>query len=171
MMMMNETKKAPAKQAIFTIGGPASGKSTVLSALFNGAPVLDCDSIKETHPAYDPKDPGALHVWSREELKKRFFETVEGDASFAYDGTGCNVTRMIEWITIARNNGFEIVLLYVTCSLEEALRRNAARDRNVPTEIVAAKHAVVAECFAAVRDTADEVIEYANERFNAALAA
>lgn len=158
------TNKTHTKKAVFTIGGPASGKSTTLRTLFPGTPVLDCDSIKESHPDYDPKNPQALHVWSREQLTARFFSTVEGDDSFAYDGTGCNVARMHEWMTTARDRGFEIVLLYVTCSAAEAVRRNASRERVVPAEIVLTKHAVVDECFTSIKDHADDVIVFDTEK-------
>ena len=128
--------KATTPKAIFTIGGPGSGKSFVLGRDFGEVYVVDCDAHKEAHPDYDPTDPMALHEWSRIEMTKDFFRCLGGNESFAYDGTGANAERLVEWMLKASEVGFEVVLLYVTCSLQTALERNQKRTRTVPEGLV-----------------------------------
>ena len=148
--------------AVFMMGGPGSGKSFVRDRDFAGLAVVDCDSIKESHPDYDPKNPSALHEWSRIECVKAFFRALGGDDSFVYDGTGTNAEKMVEWMLKAQEAGFKVQLVYVKCPLQTALRRNQQRDRTVPESIVREKHAVVETTFKILTGYADEVTEVQN---------
>lgn len=59
MNSKTENKATAAKTAIFMMGGPRAGKSTSIQSLleeFDGITVLDCDSIKEEHPEYNPDE-------------------------------------------------------------------------------------------------------------------
>jgi len=143
--------------AVFMMGGPAAGKSRVVSDRFEGWKVLDCDAIKAEHPDYDPKNPGALHAWSGEVLTRRFYAQLGTGESFVYDGTGANAERTVAWMEDAKAAGFEIVVCYVACRLTTALKRNAARERVVPEHIVREKYSVIATSFEIVSRYADRV--------------
>ena len=129
------------------MGGPGAGKSYVVENHFGEFAVLDCDSIKAEHPDYDPKDPAALHNWSRTELVRRIYSALGRNESFVYDGTGTSVERYVKLFNDAQAAGYEVRLVYVTCTLKTALTRNANRERVVPEDIVRDKHLTVATAF------------------------
>lgn len=68
------------KKAIFTIGIPGSGKSTIAKKLYSNSDYifLDCDSIKEKHFAYNPLNPELLHNWSKKELAVFYIKNNKG---------------------------------------------------------------------------------------------
>ncbi len=127
------------KTAIFTMGLPGAGKSTVCAQKHPGVVMIDPDGVKERHVDYDPKDPAALHAWSKAITAEMFALALAGTDDFILDGTGTNVEALVANIRKAKVAGFETTLLYVTVSLETALDRNSKRDRIVPEAIVREK--------------------------------
>jgi predicted kinase len=147
------------KEAIFLMGPPAAGKSSTRQKLFPGLPVIDPDEIKKTLPGYDPKNPSRVHLQSKVLARKQFEEMILGNSSFVYDTTGGNVERMLREMAEARENGFTITILQVTCSLEECLRRNRQRERTVPDEVVRSIWYEVREAAGKLLPHADRVIK------------
>ena len=148
------------KTAIFMMGGPAAGKSTTIASLlveFEGINVLDCDKIKEEHPEYDPKRPELIHVWSSNLCHQRFLQTVANGDNLIYDGTGANAERLVRDIQEAQEAGYRTMIVYVTCALETALVRNAARERSVPEAIVREKYSLISTSFEIVSRYADDI--------------
>lgn len=134
------TKTASHDKMVFTMGLPASGKSTeALKRYGRDYTMIDPDAIKETHPDYDPKDPAALHTWSQDEAERLFATALKSGGRWLVDGTGTNAEKMVRRINEARAAGFSIHLMFVTCTLATSLRRNATRDRVVPAEVIRAK--------------------------------
>jgi predicted kinase len=83
--------------AIFMMGGPAAGKSTVRAKMFAGVVAIDSDSIKAEHPEYDESKPWALHEWSSQEASRRFYAAL---------GTGKSVgivKRFVDEAVIVEN--------------------------------------------------------------------
>lgn len=144
----------------FTMGLPAAGKSTYVNnnyALENYT-LIDPDLIKESHPDYDPKNPAALHGWSQEIVNRLWAECLQaGTGHYIVDGTGTNSEKMVKRMNEARKAGYEINLVYVTCSLETSLARNAARERNVPEFVVKEKAETIATSFELISPYADNV--------------
>ncbi len=157
--MENKTQKT----ATFMMGVPAAGKSTVASKKFADVKILDCDKIKETHPDYDPKNPGAVHAWSASELEKQFQVALCFNDSFVIDGTGSNSDKMTRQITEAKMAGFKTRLVYVVVCLKTSLERNAQRERVVPREIVIAKYKDIRYSFDLVSPQVDKVEVIKNE--------
>ena len=157
--------------AIFTLGLPAAGKSTVISAAYaNTHTVLDCDSIKESHPAYDPANPAALHAWSKGVLAERFAEALRIKAPFVYDSTGTDVARMSAGMAAAREAGFKVVLEMVSVPLHVSIERNLTRSRRVPLPIIITKAGQVRDAFATLAPNACEARERDNSRYDPAFA-
>lgn len=127
------------KTAIFTMGLPGAGKSTVCAERFPGVDMIDPDAVKEGHADYDPKNPAALHAWSKAVTAEMFADALAGSRDFILDGTGTNVEVLVANIRKAKVAGFNTKLVYVAVSLETALKRNAARERTVPEAIVREK--------------------------------
>ena len=140
------------------MGGPASGKSTVREARFPDLPVVDCDTFKEGHPDYDPKNPAALHVWSSLEATKAFYAALAGDDDFVFDGTGANAEKYVSYATDARGAGWHTRIMYVACELATALERNAGRERVVDEDVVREKYSTIAASYEIVSRYVDEVV-------------
>lgn len=154
------------REMVFTMGLPAAGKSTAIRerGLTDSHTVIDCDLFKLDHPGYDPKDPGAIHEWSADQAERMFLRAVaSGEGNWIVDGTGTNAERMIRKMTTAKAMGFTITLLYVQVSLATALRRNAARKRNVPESVLRSKALDITTSFALVAPHADTVDVFPND--------
>ncbi len=154
------------REMVFTMGLPAAGKSTAIRerGLTETHTIIDPDLFKLEHPDYDPKDPGALHVWSTEQSERMFLRAVSTNGGrWVVDGTGVNAERMIRKMTTAKAMGFRVTLLYVQVSLTTALRRNAARARTVPEHVVRSKALDITTSFALVAPHADVVDVFPND--------
>lgn len=151
---------------IFTMGLPGSGKSTVVrrEGLADGATVIDPDAVKKTSPEYDPKNPNALHLWSKQITDRQFSNAVSsGTGRWIIDGTGTNAEVMVTKIKRAQAAGFRTVLVYVQVSLATALARNAARERTVPEHVVREKAEVIATSYEIVSRYVDEIKVVVND--------
>ena len=160
-------KKGVEGQATMTMlgGGPASGKSSVMSTKTDGDPhkiKVDPDMIKEKLPGYaemaakSDKAAGFYHEESSA-LAKRFYEVaLKENLNVIYDGTGNGKISSVEKkINAAREKGYRVEGKYVTIDTEEAVKRNTARyehakangenPRLVPDHVVRGTHAAVTD--------------------------
>ncbi len=155
---MNGAAKTTA-EIVFTMGLPAAGKSTWIAAnLADSHTVIDPDAIKESHPDYDPKNPAALHAWSKEISEAMFADALAGgEGLWVVDGTGTNAEKMVRRIRQAEDAGFATRLVFIRCTLETSLLRNAARVRNVPEQVVREKARDVHTAFALISPHAQTV--------------
>lgn len=129
------TKSQPV--AVLTMGLPGAGKSTVIARMgLDTMPVVDPDRIKEGHPDYDPKNPEALHDWSKRQAEAAISNLVADGSDLLIDGTGTNVEKMVRRAQDLQAAGYTVKVLYVQVSLQTALARNAARERTVPEYVV-----------------------------------
>ncbi len=154
---MNDTIKTETTQptAIFMMGGPASGKSTVRSARYANLEVIDCDLIKESLPGYDPKNPALVHDASSMEATRRVYAAIGSGLSFVFDGTGCTAEKYVRFIQAAQSAGFTTEVCWVTCDLATAIERNRNRERTVSEALLREKHAMVSTSFEIVARYAD----------------
>jgi len=159
--MTNATNAAPnaTPTVVFSMGLPAAGKSTWVNAnLSETHTILDPDAVKESHPDYDPKDPQALHAWSQEIIESRWADVLaRGAGQYVLDGTGTNAEKMVRRMLEARAAGYRVALVYVRCTLATSLKRNAARARVVPEDVVRGKARDISTAYAIVAPVADSV--------------
>lgn len=139
------TLEKVAKKAIFTMGLPASGKSSSIKKLFDLSQftVIDPDEIKKEKIDYNPKEPQVYHEWSKVEAKKRQNEAVASSKSIIVDGTATNTEKMYVNIKSLQAMGYYVELLYIRTSLKTAIERNAKRERNVPEKIIHEKYNLI----------------------------
>lgn len=126
-------------QATMTMlgGGPASGKSSVMSSNTSGdkhAVTVDPDAFKHKLPGFKEmaeKDPNAASYYHEESsaLAKRFSEVAyKENYNVIYDGTGDGSNGSVQKkIDAARANGYKVKATYVSIDTEEAVRRNQKR--------------------------------------------
>lgn len=155
--MDDNTYMDATKTVTFTAGAPGAGKGFVIDRDYAELHVVDCDKHKQAHPDYDPKNPGALHVWSSEQATKEFFSMLAGDDSFVFDGTGTDTAKLANFMNQATLAGFRTQVCYVKVSLATALDRNSKRDRVVPESLVREKFATIATAVEILAGYADEL--------------
>ncbi len=145
------------KTAIFMMGLPAAGKSSIAHNRYSETRFLDCDAIKATHPDYDPKNPEVLHVWSKQKLEVEFAQTLLDEVDFVFDGTGTQFSPLISKIRNAERSGYWTKLIYVTVPLKTSLARNAKRVRVVPEHVLIEKAEAIGVAFEVVAREVNEV--------------
>lgn len=150
-------------QATMTMlgGGPASGKSSVMStdtSKDKHAVTVNPDEFKEKLPGYKElaaKDPRAADFFHEESsaLAKRFSEVAyKENYNVLLDGTGDGSERSVQKkIDGARANGYKVEAKYVSVDTETAVARNQKRyddaiakgetPRLPPVDMVRATHA------------------------------
>ena len=148
------------KTATFMMGGIASGKTTVRDALISEfVPKLDADEFKREHADFDPKNCTLeVHRHSMRRLAEAFDKAIDSDKSFAMDGTGISVERMLSQMDAARMNGFEIRLVCVLTPMRDCLNRNESRDRTVDPDVIRSKNPLVPFALEAVAPFADVTV-------------
>lgn len=137
-------------EIVFMMGLPAAGKSTHRNQRddLSGYVVIDPDEVKASHADYDPKNPAALHLWSKAITDDMFNAALDdGFGRYVVDGTGTNGDKMVRRIRQANAAGFSTRVIFVRCTLATSLLRNAKRARNVPEDIVREKADTIATAF------------------------
>jgi predicted kinase len=142
----------------FMVGGPAAGKSTVRAKLLPNIPTIDVDDYNNRHPAYDPKNMvPEVHAHAKVEAMRAFYAQLATGETFVFDSTGTNVEKMVGMINAAHEAGYTVAVVYVSCTLADALERNQKRERRVPESIVRDKHSTVGIVFDIISKYADTI--------------
>lgn len=71
--------------------------------------------------------------------------TKRGDMTIIIDNTNCDWGRVLDLAVRAAQFGVKVETVVIDTPLEEALRRNAARDRVVPEDVIRRMHAQLQE--------------------------
>jgi len=147
-------------KAVFTAGGPGSGKSHAASSLFgmpekmphvssNGLKGVNSDQAFETYmkKAEIPLDLEKLTTGQqsiamdlRSKAKsvtfKRMNTFINSKLGMLIDGTGKNYDKISKMKGKLSAKGYDCFMIYVNTDLSVALERNAARERTVPENLV-----------------------------------
>lgn len=145
--------------SVFTLGGSGAGKSTVLNklkqenGLYNNIVVVDSDDIKtksfkNDFEIYNRQSDGSAAKRLHDESSIVADEIVKGIQSvqndYLKDGTMKSLNKAVKEIMDARSKGYEVNLVGVTISVEEALRRAELRaertGRRIPEDIIIEAH-------------------------------
>ena len=162
-----EGKSKPEKQTYtFLGGGAAAGKSTTVKAnkLERDDNIrVDCDSIKERLPEYNPKHVENIHEESSAVAKQIKSIAVDNGYSVVDDGTGDgSIESMQKKIRRLKQKGMPVNGIYVTCPLEDALNRNKLRRRSVIDDVVKTTHKKVSEILPEIASEFDDLKLYLN---------
>ena len=147
-------------KAIFTAGGPGSGKSYAASTLFGmpeKMPFVSADGLKsvnsdkyfETYLKMSGLSqdiasltPGEFDkaMKIRDKSKKvrdaALKNYINGRLGLLIDGTGKNYPKIAKQKKRLQDVGYDCYMEFVNTDLEVALERNQMRDRKLPTELV-----------------------------------
>ena len=156
--MITATETTGTPEMVFMMGLPAAGKTTVAQMAYSEThQFIDCDSVKETHPDYDPKNPAPLHAWSKEVVADLLDDMFNNPSNTVYDSCGGTPEKMIALMNRARSAGMTVTLKFVVVDLQTSLARNARRERNVPVEMLVNKASQVQSCFDQINHLFDNV--------------
>ena len=135
-------------KAIFLAGGPGSGKSYVTKKITGGLglKIINSDphfeklikgaslSLNMPDDELDSREP--LRLRAKEVRDKRKANYLEGRLGIIIDGTGKDADDLISQSNGLMELGYDTYMIFVNTSVDVALKRNAERDRSVPTPIV-----------------------------------
>lgn len=140
------------KRAIFMVGGPAAGKSSMLKQRFSDDEmaqhvVINPDEIKNMLPEYRRGVkkrywPAAANVHEESSyLSKRIFDEAAGSGKhILIDGTGGNPKKYQQQMERLRSMGYEIQMLHMDKDAEQgvsdAMNRASRGGRYVPQDVV-----------------------------------
>lgn len=127
-------------KAVFTAGGPGSGKSTVSKKIFGhlGFREVNIDRFIEFLSKRDKKDLKNVDletiVKSDGLVGKSLDVYIDGRLPLLIDGTGRDYSKITKMADTLKSFGYDVALLFVNTDLETAKERNQARDRTVDDE-------------------------------------
>lgn len=139
-------------KSVFVIGGPGSGKSSVSELL--GLKAMGFVSVNSdeafTHllqkaklslkmPPEEEEKRSAVRTRAKEITATKFSKAIDGRLGIIIDGTGEDFRKVNGIHENLRGLGYESYLVVVYANLETAKRRNAARPRSIPEDVLEKK--------------------------------
>ena len=136
-------------KAVFLMGGPGSGKSTVVNKLglkALGLKMVNTDQAFENGlkkaglsldlrgADFDKVDP--IRARAKKITGKNMDNYIAGRLCMIFDTTAANKSKIISYKKLLDKLGYEYKMVFVMTSLENAQKRNDMRARKLPPEIV-----------------------------------
>jgi predicted kinase len=136
-------------KAVFLMGGPGSGKSTVVKKLglkALGLKLVNTDNafeagLKKAGLSLDlRKIDSNVRDGIRAKAKKitgnAMDRYIEGRLGLIFDTTSAKASKIVNYKKMLDELGYEYKMIYVSASLDNAQKRNEKRARKLPPEIV-----------------------------------
>ena len=147
-------------KAVFTAGGPGSGKSYAASTLFGmpeKMPYVSAQGLKgvnsdQAFEAYMKKakmpldlqkltkdqhtDAMELRGKAKKTTAKRMKGYINSKLGMLIDGTGKNYDKIANMKKLLQIKGYDCYMVFVNTDLKVALERNEARERTLPADLV-----------------------------------
>ena len=138
-------------KAVFLMGGPGSGKSTVVKKLglkALGLKLVNTDSAFETGlkkaglsldlRKIDANVRDGIRAKAKKITGKNLSAYIEGRLGLIFDTTSAKANKIANYKKMLDVLGYEYKMIYVSASLNNAQKRNEMRARKLPPEIVKA---------------------------------
>lgn len=136
-------------RAVFLAGGPGSGKSFVVGKtalqplgfkLINSDPAFEA-ALKKAGLEPTPEDIGSelgqkIRAKAKALTGKKMKLALDGRLGLIIDGTGKDYDKIAKQVNELRKLGYGVKMIFVNTDLETAKKRNAARARSLPDEMV-----------------------------------
>ena len=143
-------------KAVFTAGGPGSGKSTAakdLGLFALGLRPINSDTAFEAAlkkggtslklSGLDPEVRDAMRVQAKKIAGKQLDLAIKGRLGLVIDSTARDADRIIRQKKMLEKIGYETAMVFVDTELATTLERNKKRARTVPEKIVRSSHATI----------------------------
>ena len=162
--------------AIMTMGGPASGKSTILNAMpKDGFVTINADDVKEFLPefsqAIEKKAKNAANMVHAESISiaaRIRDKAINEGYNIVYDGTGKNAAYYMSLMDQLRARGYHIHLIMPDIDVDTALEENEKRaektGRFVPPHIIKDAYSAIPGNFEKIARKADSFALYDRRR-------
>ena len=136
-------------KAVFLMGGPGSGKSTVVNKLglkALGLKMVNTDQAFENGlkkaglsldlrgADFDKVDP--IRAKAKKITGKNMDNYIAGRLGMIFDTTAANKNKIVSYKKLLDKLGYEYKMVFVVTSLDNAQKRNDMRARKLPPEIV-----------------------------------
>ena len=155
-------------KAVFLMGGPGSGKTTVVNALALhtlGLKTINSDnhfermmktanmSMKMTKDGSGENNPerDRIRAKAKQIAGNQMDMYIPNRLGLVFDTTSAKASKIQNYKSLLDNLGYESKMVFVKTSLDLALKLNDARARTVPSEVVKMEHEAVEKNAAAFR--------------------
>ena len=156
-------------RSILMMGGPASGKSSMVKALgikTDDFVVADADAVKENLPEYKKavahraRNAAAMaHEESSHLVKKIRQQAIDDNKNVVVDGTGANLDSYVKQLKALKDKGYHTHLMMADCDAETALPRAHDRaektGRYVPDHFITGAYPHIPKNFMQLKDQVD----------------
>jgi predicted kinase len=146
------------KKAVLFIGLPGSGKTTIVNKVYGKYNIVSADIIKSTHPNYDQKHPELLHQWSVKEAEVKMIDLSDKGVNICMDSGGVNNSYSLRIMSMLKDKGYNLTLVYVDTPLNVCIERNKKRERNIPEYVITEKSIKIKDCLERQKIVVDEFI-------------
>lgn len=153
----------PDKEAILLMGLPLAGKTTWMQSKdLSNFLVVSADTIKESHPEYNPEEAYKLHNYSVKEAKRLMGHYSDIGSNIVMDGGGINRKYTRSIIDMLHNKNYWVKLVHIKTPLLVCLDRNKERIRKVPEDVIIDKAMRENASFHELKEIVDiyEVVDY-----------
>ena len=156
------------KEAIFTMGLPASGKSTLIQSLlqdelYKGFTLVSADELRLAHPLYNPLMPHLIHEECVKSAENMMYVFSKMGTDLIMDGGGINSSYTKRIITSLKEEGYHITIYFVNTPPQICIKRNEERISNgtrfVPPSEIIDKSYKLNKSIEILKPLADEFIE------------
>jgi len=150
---------------ILLIGLPGSGKSTLAASLLQECPqrcLISTDAIRAQLFGSEAIQGNWLLIWQEvgRQMREAVRQIEQGQATEAiYDATNVVRKQRRQAIALARQSGFtHITGLWLDVPISVCVRRNQARDRQVPKDIISRMNRRLCGAPPSLQEGLDELI-------------
>lgn len=156
------------KEAIFTMGLPASGKSTLIQSLlkddrYKGFTLVSADELRLAHPQYNPLMPHLIHEECVKSAENMMYVFSKMGTDLIMDGGGINRSYTKRIINALKEEGYHIAIYFVNTPPQICIKRNEERIsagvRFVPPSEIIDKSYKLNKSVEMLKPLADEFIE------------
>jgi len=138
-------------KAIFTAGGPGSGKSFIVEKTLEGHGLktvtsdaffeylLERQGMSKDLDSMSPEDyekAMTIRKHAKSLTTKQFSLYLDGRLGIVIDGTGRDFDKIKRTADVLKYLGYDTTMVFVNTTLDVALKRNAERERSISSEVV-----------------------------------